>query len=319
MDVMTYVKESFGTEQAERLARIGIGGANNKKGSEYENFYAATKICCLGATLPSADLQNYHISTQEIAFVDDLCVRNTAVPEKINYQAKNSEGGAASWTDDMALRFKMQRQIDTEHHRVKASTQVLLVSSPTKAAANDEKIPLEMKSFSTSEHFPYMTSATQLVMGYAPLREALCRLCGAASLSNAEAAFKLVLGEWCGENAEGRTVADVLSKAKANSHPDLFANFAIDVVPTAEVPMEREQAIEEPPSWLSDLLAAFKMGPIAVECGAFIVSYNGMSASVAADTHVPAADTLQKLGSQWDVILFLLSLAGEELNHQSPQ
>lgn len=86
-----------------------------------------------------AECENYRISCQEAAFVDDLCVRNVTTGHKVNYQAKNSDGSAANWDADMQNRFDMQAVIDEHHHKAATWEQVLVVSSEAKAAANDAK------------------------------------------------------------------------------------------------------------------------------------------------------------------------------------
>lgn len=312
MDVVDFVKERFGTDHATKLVRIGTGGNSNKKGSDFENFYAASKICFLASSMPADQLTDFHVACQEVAFVDDLCVRQLSVGSKTNYQAKNSDGAPASWDEEMRNRFEMQYRIDQELHLSHVSTQVLLVSSEEKAAANDAKIPTEMKAYCASEHFPYHTSSLKLLMGHQPLREALNGLCGTQSLSNVDAAFRLVLGEWCADNENGRVVADVMGRAKANSRPDLFANFLVEKDPA----MMGALTPDEIPGWLSNLLAAFQMQAASVECGAFIVSYNGMQARVAHDVVAPSQDDLAKLKSPGDIILFLMSVAAEGLDDQ---
>lgn len=312
MSVIEFVEGRFGADLAKKLTNIGTGGNNNKKGSDYENFYAASKICCLAASTPSDKLDDFHVACQETAFVDDLCVRQISTETKINYQAKNSAGDAASWDHEMQSRFEMQHQIDSELHLSKISTQVLLVSSAEKAAANDAKIPTEMKGFCASEYFPYHTSALKLLMGHPPLREALKQLCGTESLSNVDVAFRLVLGEWCADNENGRSVGDVLNRAREASRPDLFASFM-----THEDPKMMGEQMSTP-QWLTELLTTFQMQPASVECGAFIVSYNGMQARVASGVPAPSIDDLAKLTSPGDIILYLMSIAAEGLSDQLP-
>jgi hypothetical protein len=318
MDVKAWVEEHIGADQAVKLEHIGQGGENNKKGSAFENFYAASKICCLAAEKGIEAIDDFHIGCQEVAFVDDLCVRQQSTKSKTNYQAKNSDGAAANWTAEMQKRFEMQRRIDVELHLSTVSTQILLVSSSDKAAANDAKIPDDMKGYCASEHFPYFTSSTQLVLGHPPLREALNALCGSTSYSNADAAFRLVLGEWCADNEAGRTVGDVMRKATANARPNLFAPFSQRLAKSEESKAAMPLTPEDAPRWLVDLLAAFQMPGPTVECGAFIVSYNGMQARVASNVLDPKPETLAELKSLGDIFLFLMSLAAEGLDDQLP-
>lgn len=318
MDVKQWVKDNLGPDMATKLANIGKGGANNKKGATYENFFAASKICCLAAEQDIAAIDDFLIGSQEEAFVDDLCVRQLSTNAKTNYQAKNSSGAAADWTQEMQERFEMQRRIDLELHLSTISTQVLLVSCTEKAAANDGKIPQGMKGYCSSEHFPYYESSTKLLLQHAPLRQALSTLCGGTSYSNADAAFRLILGEWCADSDNGRTVGDVMRKASSNAKPDLFAPFSQRLEDGRANDAAAELTPADAPRWLIDLLSAFQMPLPTVECGAFIVSYNGMQARVESGVPNPKPETLAELKSRGDIYLFLMSLAAEGLVDQLP-
>lgn len=319
-EVTQFVEQQFGAELAKKLTNIGRGGKNNKKGSDFENFFAANKICLIASSVEAREYGDYHITCQETAFVDDLCVRHLSAAQKTNYQAKNSDGDPASWDEEMQCRFGMQQIIDHDLHLSKISTQVLLVSSIDKAAANDAKIPADMKDYCLSEHFPYHTSSTQLVIGHSPLREALNKLCATQSLSNVDAAFRLVLGQWCADNEHGRTVLDVMTKAKAMSHPDVFASFVPNGIEEEEVGVVTVKNLQESdaPTWLTDLLAAFQMPSVTVECGAFIVSYNGMQARVTSSIASPSPQALAKLKKPGDIVVFLMSLEAETLDDHLP-
>lgn len=323
MDVMDFVEAKFGAPHAKKLRNIGVGANNNKKGGDFENYFATAKICTIASQVALSDLDDYQISSQEVAYVDDICVRRLSTAEKTNYQAKNSSGAAANWDDEMQDRFDLQRQIDVEFHQSRSSTQILLVSCPDKAAANDAKIPSEMKTYCISEYFPYFSSVPKLMDGHAQLREVMETLCGTKSWSSIDAAFRLVLGEWCGENDQGRTVGNVMARAKANSRPDLFAGLLNGrIMMTVELegvsiagPVAKEL---EAPAWLVEKLAAFQRATITVESRAFIVDYNGMQARVASDTPTPAPEILDNLKTPGDIILFLMSLAEDGLDDQSP-
>lgn len=44
--------------------------------------------------------------------MDDLCVEWRSLAAKVNYQAKNSSGAAADWSEAIEWRFGMQDAID---------------------------------------------------------------------------------------------------------------------------------------------------------------------------------------------------------------
>lgn len=314
-DVQAFVDARFGDDQARRLGRISKGGDNNKKGADFEGAYAVHTICRVGAVTAPADCESYRISCQEAAFVDDLCVRNVVTGHKVNYQAKNSDGSAANWDADMQNRFDMQAIIDADHHKAASCEQVLVVSCEAKAAANDARIPGPMRTFCRSEYFPYEHGATELVMEHRPLREALAALCGSARLSRMDAAYRLVLGQWHADNRNGRTVLDILTKAKASSHPDIFGGFH---PPEADKMVAENGGPHGPPKWLMELVDRFQMGPVAVECTVFRVSYNGMEVTVAVGAAAPEPSKLAQLRSPGDVLMLLMTVEAGMLAERQP-
>lgn len=314
-EVLNFVSGQFGEPTKVKLVKIGRGGDSNKKGSDFENFYAAAKICMLAAEARAAS-NDYQVSCQEVAFVDDVCVRDLVRDVKTNYQAKNSSGAPADWDEDMRSRFEMQQVIDLQLHGAAQATQILLVSDSEKAAANDGKIPDAMKLYCKSEHFPHCTSSTRLVMGYQPLREALAVLCGTNSVSTIDTAFRVVLGEWCADNLHGRIVGNVMARAKAVARPDFFPGVLEDFVAQTAAAGVAETAESEGanvPRWLVELLVAFQFSPATVEYGAFVIERNGMSARVGIDVPEPDLASLLALSSPSDVFDFLMSLAAEQL------
>lgn len=304
-DVLDFVGQTFGEKCLARLKNIGRGGDNNKKGADFENFYAASKICLLGGANGSA-ASDFFISCQEAAFVDDVCVRHMPGSMKTNYQAKNSPGAAADWDADMQERFQMQQVMDVGVHEAGSAFQVLLVSDTQKAAANDEKIPSNMKAYSRSEHFPYHKASNALIQAHPPLRAALNRLCNTDNLSTLDTAFKVVLGEWCADNVLGRNVGEVLLSAKRSLKPNILPGF------------EDMGELKPVPRWLQDMLEAFQLPPATVECGAFRIARNGFVATVEFDVPEPSSEMLRKVSSRGDVFEFLMSLEATQLVNQKP-
>lgn len=284
--VQEFVSARFGHDCAQQLEHIARGGKSNKKGADFEGCYAVYMIASIAATAAPAECAHHHVSSQETAFVDDLCVRNQVIGTKRNYQAKNSDGSAADWTDELRARFEMQIIVDIEHHRVQQQEQVLVVSCADKAAANQKKIPHAMQSCCRAEYFPYELTSIALLMSHEPLQSVFAKLCNSRQLGHLDAAFRIILGQWHADNNAGRTVLDVLTKAKASARPDIFGGFH----PPQRCWQEGLSAPPyTPPSWLTEVLDRFQMGVATVECAAFKVSYNGLDVQVAA--HAPAPPT----------------------------
>ncbi|BBI69839.1 hypothetical protein PKHYL_40300 [Psychrobacter sp. KH172YL61] len=72
---------------------------------------------------------NQIVDSQVIGFVDDICHIDYEVSTKYNFQAKNSSGDAAKWTDEISNRFRKQRSIDANLFKVDTTENCLLVSS----------------------------------------------------------------------------------------------------------------------------------------------------------------------------------------------
>lgn len=304
-NVLDFVGQTFGAECVKRLKNIGRGGDNNKKGADFENFYAASKICLIGGA-HGAVSSEYFISCQETAFVDDVCVRHMPALIKTNYQAKNSAGAPADWDAEMQERFEMQQKMDVGVHQAGSAFQVLLVSDSQKAAANDAKIPQEMRTYSKSEYFPFLRESNSLIKEHPPLRAALNTLCNTDNLSVLDTAFRVVLGEWCADNVEGRNVGEVLLRAKRALKPNLLPGV-VDMAEARPVP-----------DWLSGLLEAFQLPSATVECGAFQIAQNGFVATVEFGVPEPTAEALAQLKSKGDVFEFLMSLEAAQLVNQKP-
>jgi hypothetical protein len=314
-DVEAFVESRFGQKKAKTLGHISQGGENNKKGADFEGAYVVHTICRIGATKTPAECAHYRISCQEAAFVDDLCVREMVTGHKANYQAKNSDGTAANWDAEMQNRFSMQAIIDADHHKAASHEQILVVSSEAKAAANDARIPDEMRLFCRSEYFPYEHSSTQLVIEHDPLRDALTALCASARLSQMDAAYRLLLGQWHADNRNGRTVLDVLTKAKAVSRPDIFGGFH---PPEVDQMVVANNALDTPSKWLTELLDRFQMGAVTVECTAFKISYNGMEVKLAVNAAAPEPSKLLELRSPGEVLMLLMTVEAGMLADRQP-
>ena len=296
MSLSAYVEQRFGKTQATKLANIRRGGDNNSKGASFENYYAAAKVCEIAAN--QVELDDFVLSAQELAFVDDLCLRRRSVAHKENYQAKNSDGNAAAWDADMEARFRMQMQIDEEFHNAQSNRQVLLVSCPTMAAANDGKIPGDLKANCFSEFFPYDPAATRLLYACPELRRHLEAICNTDNLAMLDVAFRCVVSAWMCEGGE-RSVGDVIGRAKADSKPNVFR--------------ESLEARPGVPDWLHRLCLAFHGLEARVEFGNFKVGYNGFEVGLGCNPTEPEPAVLESFGEIGDVLAFFMSQAQKEL------
>ncbi len=263
MSVADFVENTLGPDLRKKLDRIGTGGASNEKGNKYESFFAVAKICSsVALSIENSNFDNFTVSSQEIAFVDDICYKVHDLNEKTNYQAKNSAGRAGSWTKDIEERCDYQKKIDQDYHCVKTSKNVLLVSSRAKRQRNIKKIPLAMRSYCFCEYFPYLESSVELILAHKPLRKDLEAICADKNLQTLDTAFKIIHSAWTTTSSKAkRTVGDIVGEAKKMSHPDIFHAL----VPERQVP-----------GWLMGKCTSFKDCYASVESGIVYVRYNGL-------------------------------------------
>jgi hypothetical protein len=172
-----------------------------------------------------------------------------------------------------------------------------------------------MRGYCRSEHFPYEQSSIELLMTHQPLREAMSRLCASCNLARLDEAFRIILGQWHADNGTGRTVLDVLTKAKASARPDIFGGFTPLAPATGTGQRDRP---DTPPQWLVDVLNRFQMGTVGIECTAFTVSYNGLEVRVATHAAAPEPEVLARLTSPRDVLMLLMSVEAGMLGYLQP-
>ncbi|ELY2854878.1 hypothetical protein SMC92_001904 [Cronobacter dublinensis] len=301
MNVYEFVCSNFGQDEGTRLKHIGTGGNNNFKGSEYEATLAAIKICQAASEHRNDNLDEILISAQEESFVDDLCVINKLTRVKTNFQAKNSDGSAASWTDEMQSRFSMQKKIDEELHGYSDNQQILVVSSVDKHNQNTTKIPAESRGFFFSEYIPYEYNRFDLFREYPDLRTALHRISEKNTHSDLDYVYSLVISAWANSRKKSsQTIGDLIGAAKALGRPNWI------------VVGDSDRSI---PAWLNNACATFPGFDIHVESGRFIVVLDsGFSIDVGKDPIKP--HDIEAIQTADELVVSLMSLINDELSEQ---
>ncbi|PHM50273.1 hypothetical protein [Xenorhabdus miraniensis] len=287
MTLEDFVERSLGPSLRKKLEKINIGGSSNHKGTKYENYYAVAKICSSVAnSMKDNSYDNYVLSAQERAFVDDLCWRVKDSGLKINYQAKNSENYVADWNNDLQERIKNQYHIDINYHKVKISRNVLLVSSKAKYRKNLKKIPIDLRTFCDCEYFPYFKSSTQLIMEHKPLRSDLEKICANKSLQSLDTAFKIIHSAWVmNDSQEVKTIGDIIGEAKSMSHPNIFHGLI--------------------PSRLTEKCATFNGCIASVESGIVYVRCRGLEVVVTDAYDQLTPEQLKQIDSATELHTFL--------------
>jgi hypothetical protein len=190
------------------------GGHSNKKGSRYEDFFAAHKVAeiivsCLGNGGVWPILRE-----QVLAFVDDLVVSTASANDY--HQLKNTE--SLSWTskphsiaDDFELQFKLSTHLGEQ-----GPTTSLVVSSEALANELAGTMPVGIKAHSNVKFFPYMV-LRRLATEFPELKENLSLLTRVANpqgdeLANAYGALIVGLMQH-----DGGSVLGVLEAAQSTS------------------------------------------------------------------------------------------------------
>ncbi|GAB2788271.1 hypothetical protein GCM10027040_13090 [Halomonas shantousis] len=305
--VLSFVEDTWGAEDVRRIKNVRQGGDNNDKGGRYEASFAAYLI----AKYESAGVGNQTlISAQEVAWVDDLCVR-TADQRKINYQAKNSSGDSADWTADIQERFEKQKTIDESYHGAVSSRQVLLVSDEVKHSKNKEKIPDEMVDFATCEFYPYFERPTHALLEHDPTFDAVAALCEDPMLDNMEIALKSIMGQWANHpGAEPVLVGDLIADAKSEIKPNIFKTLDTEAT-GSKLGLA---AAMEPLEWLSELISPFPSASMKVQSSGFRVNVrtNAGEASILLPQDIPTEGSLpSKVGSEQELVALLFKLASQ--------
>lgn len=297
MDICDYVSQTFGSDARKKMLNIRTGGDNNDKGNKYEQFFSVDYIINILAMAPD-DASDITVASQEMGFVDDFIVRNKKHSQKDNYQAKNSSGQTADWSDEMQGRFEMQQNIDINFHGYNDATQTLLVSSEEKHATNSAKLEaLGIKTFQ-SKFFPYAPSSSQLISISPQTRDGLEKICGKKSLSILDHGFRVMLGAWSSLSGE-TTVEDIFQTAREMSNPNIFV-----------------KAHFEPPDWLIEKVHSFNNINIEVESTNFSVQCNGLEVNIYSELPEPSRSELSEITNEFDFVVFLLALTQNDYKHE---
>lgn len=217
------VRRLFGPAGLKYLQNKNRGGMSGKKGTRYEDQFAAFKIAHFlaehvqhGDPLPVIEEQAY-------GFVDDLAVVSVASTQY--YQCKNSD--SVSWTSGehpIETDFKCQLDLAKALQKPDPTVQ-LVVADPRNARKLTDKIPADIAAHASVDYFPFPGSVNQLVMAHAPLRDKLAALTRVENpeFDEMEAAFSALLLAWV-RVVGGSSIDNILQSARKQS-PQLLRVF----------------------------------------------------------------------------------------------
>ncbi len=293
-EVIDFVHKKFGQKSSNNLKNISKGGNNNQKGRDYENQFLLYKTFEIANKYPHS-CANQMIGSQVIGFVDDICHIDYEVSIKYNFQAKNSSGDAAKWTDDISDRFRKQRSIDASIFKVNITENCLLVSSEIYASENQEKIPTDLKNNDTCEYFEFHPNIYDLVHN-TDLYQYIAKLIERPSSSECDYAAILINGVL--QAVKHRTIEDIFKQAESDANPNPFIKFRTH---TAKLP-----------NWVQQILTKYSHCVVySLNYDKLILDINGMkvTCSVQFLREVPESVIKRTTGIK-ELVSLMLSVTG---------
>lgn len=296
-----FVEKKLGKSVLSNLKKIHIGGKNNQKGRDYENFFQLFRAFELASQ--DIDHTKHLLSCQELAFIDDICHWDLEQSIKHNFQAKNSSGAAANWTTDITLRCKRQTILDTQFHDILESRNYLLVSCEKKQANNLQKVPKKLEKLNTCIFFPYCKTLVEL-LDQTKLKLYITALIANDETSQIDFAAKLILGILQGNNSQD--IKSIFEEACSNATPNPFVKFR--KIPTV---------CHEIPDWLKQIVTipsnniAYRLQSNRV----YLTLASGFEVSALLDVILRLSDSqIQKVNNTKDLAMLFMSLTSNELS-----
>lgn len=219
---------SLTKREKQYLAKKLSGGSINEQGNTYEKYFAIHEIVS-NTNKHLATLRDVFISTQVEAFVDDLLVLHTSVPEKTFYQLKSSQTllwGKIKKLKSLAFDFNKQRKI--EQALGNAFSLQLVVAQPKVKTSMEANLPSPLKACTTIRLFPYWQSINQQLKNDPDFRKEIEALCAFPDLDKLEALAAHILGKWEASNKKNICLQDLINSIRANNQ-----SFIKAVVPAA--------------------------------------------------------------------------------------
>jgi|TARA_R110001583_G_scaffold59932_6_gene178404 hypothetical protein len=215
-----FVKESIGEDALQSLIKQCIGGNNNAKGNNHENYFAIYKLVKSFNDTPNDDIE---ISSQDRAFVDDLVVLNKTKNSKISYQLKDSKTVYWHKAKGISPYFKRQYKIDMLYYHLKSSETVLVLAQKNVFLLRSKDIPSNITSHTRCMYFPNQDSANKMLLENSDFKNEIRKLCVTPDQTDKlEIIVKFLMGAWFTHNKTEKKINRLLELAKEGVQPDFF-------------------------------------------------------------------------------------------------
>lgn len=175
-DQLVEQAQKYSPQHAQYVKNKAQGGANGRKGLEFETTYAAFSLArVLSQSCMTTEVKYWpSVFDQLPGYVDDLVVEDQA--SNRYHQLKNVQ--QLTWElGQHPLRVDFQLQKALSDSRGEPSVVTIAVVSSEQLKENLEAtMPPNIAAHTEVEHFPYLGSLNRLVQEFEPLRSALCCL-----------------------------------------------------------------------------------------------------------------------------------------------
>ena len=202
----------FGPDVATKVANRHRGGANNRKGNDFETRYAVFLIA------KYAYSENATIVAQAIEPVDDIQIRLPASTgdevKKLDYQCKDRQ--SLSW-DEIASDFRMQNTLN-DHLNLNPSRQIVVVTRLEVGDSLTKSMPADIKT-SSAVHVCCNTTANRLLTSSQEVRLAIQEICAFPDQQDKlETVFLALSGIWLDQPINTPvSVSSIIEKARSSS------------------------------------------------------------------------------------------------------
>lgn len=213
------ITECLGAAAATYAQNKQRGGANGKKGPQYENYFIAYKVAEIVCQRLDGTIVDWpFLGGQTRGFVDDVVVSSAKANDY--YQLKNV--ATISWTagtHPIATDFSYQYAVANYEKQANPATH-LVVANTAQQAAMHASMPADIAPYSTVSYFPYSDSVNRLILENESLHPVLGKLSKSVSPSADELTGVLgVLLMGCMNHPDGAGV-DAILKSANTYHPN---------------------------------------------------------------------------------------------------
>lgn len=210
--ILKEVENKFGEPASTYLKNKHKGGTSNEKGAVYESNFAIfqlSKLCYQVLT----SKHEIHISSQTLAFVDDLNIVNKTLNSSCSYQLKNVQditwtGGTHPLERDFQFHYELEKD-----KGIKDSSTVLTVSRPELHNKLSASIPDGIINHTDCTLFEDEALNISLIKS-SKLKKYLMAICSFSEIDKLTQLHTVMKGVWENNKKEFTSVNDFLLEVR---------------------------------------------------------------------------------------------------------